>query len=267
MSTPRPWAKPLTAAVAALVTLASVLPAQASPPTVVYDALGDSFAAGLGAPEGYPTLIDGRMRIMLDDNVAVSGARLASLGAQLKEVGPETRLVTLSVGGNDVGWAEVVFLCAAHPDPTACPGVAFETNAAIAAAATAVGQAYGAVALAAPNAHVVVTGYPRLFSPEYGDLAGILEIPGFSVPFELTVEEQMLLNDLADQLNSVLKDQAEATGFQFVDVTKRFDGHGVNSDDPWITGVDSEVPLHPNANGQRAYAAALTSSINPGSFR
>lgn len=163
MSITRLGVKPLTAAaVAALVTLANVLPAQAGPSAVVYDALGDSFAAGTGAPEGYPTLIDGRTRIMLDDNVATSGARLASLGAQLTALGPETRLVTLSVGGNDVRWAEVVFLCAVHPDPAACPGVAFETNAAIAAAATAVGQAVGG--------HLHVGDGTLVFAGEFPDL-------------------------------------------------------------------------------------------------
>ena len=60
----------------------------------------------------------------------------------------------------------------------------------------------------------------------------------------------------------MIAERAAAYGFQFVDVTKRFDGHGVNSDEPWILGP-GPASFHPNPDGYEAYTAALTSQIVP----
>lgn len=54
---------------------------------------------------------------------------------------------------------------------------------------------------------------------------------------------------------------------QFVDVTKRFIGHGVNALDPWILGLTDPGLFHPTMSGYRAYAAAVTSAINPRDLR
>lgn len=56
-------------------------------------------------------------------------------------------------------------------------------------------------------------------------------------------------------------------GFQLVDVTERFVGHGVNAPEPWILGVADPGRFHPNLAGYRAYAAAVTSSVNPRDLR
>ena len=82
---------------------------------------------------------------------------------------------------------------------------------------------YAQVAEAAPGARVVVTGYPHLFSPKFGPYFGA------------STAEQQALNEGADQLNAVIADAAAHHGFQFVDVTRRFDGHGVNAPDPSIS--------------------------------
>lgn len=70
----------------------------------------------------------------------------------------------------------------------------------------------------------------------------------------------------ADLLNTVIATAAADHGFQFVDVTSRFDGHGANAPAAWILG-SGDAAFHPNLHSYRAYAAALTSQITPTSLQ
>lgn len=252
----------VTLSVVAMAATAA-LPASAAPNEVVYDALGDSYAAGSGASTAYAYVLDGRMKIALDDFAAVGGATVPTmLTGQLDALDPDTDLVTVSIGGNDIGWGDVVQACVAFDEPM-CQGAVAQTAQLIQTALPGLLHgAYSAVRTEAPDAHVVVTGYPRLFSPEFGDYA---PFPG--APLMLTVEEQQMLNDGADLLNQVTAGVAQQHGFQFVDVTRRFTGHGVNAPDAWLTDFSATVPLHPTDQGQHAYGVALTSQINPRSLR
>lgn len=259
------------AASALALAVTSALPATAAPPRVVYDALGDSYAAGYGVDpqRAYPNVLDGAMRITLDDFAAVSGATVASmLAGQLGTLDADTDLVTVSIGGNDVPWTAVVLACDATDDAN-CQYWLSQASLAIDGLLPGVlDSAYAGVRAAAPDAHVAVTGYPRLFSPEFGDYTGVVDFPPFGlVPFEVTVAEQQAMNDLADDLNAVVADRTAAHGFQYVDVTSRFDGHGVNSPRSWIGALDSAGPLHPTERGQHAYGVALRSELNPNDLR
>lgn len=255
-----------TLAVAAPLALAAG-PAQAAPPEYTYDALGDSYAAGFGlAPEqAHPSLLDGRMRIALDDVAAVAqGGTIEHLvEQQLGSLSSETDLVTLSVGGNNLPWTQVVLTCATQPDEV-CLGATTGVSGRVATQLPAgLATAYSFVKAAAPGAHVVVTGYPRLFSPEYGDYTGSVG----PLSFTISVAEQHAMNALADQLNTTIAQVAQASRVQYVDVATRFDGHGINAPDAWIGDADDPEALHPTAEGQRAYAAALTAAINPRDLR
>ena len=75
------------------------------------------------------------------------------------------------------------------------------------------------------------------------------------------------MNDGADLLNAVIADVAAQYGFQFVDVTSRFVGHGVNAPEPWVLGLSDPGRFHPNLDGYEAYAAAVTSQVNPRDLR
>lgn len=241
-------------------------PATAAPAPVVYDALGDSYGSGYGAPPyddacgrssaAYAHQIDGRMRIDLDDFAACAGATTGSLLAtQLEALDRETDLVTVSIGGNDIGWGDVVAACVGGSD-LQCAGALAQTTRVIENVLPGLLEAtYSQIAAAAPDAHVVVTGYPRLFSPKYG--AYYNASPG----------EQQAMNDGADLLNAVIADVAAEYGFQFVDVTDRFVGHGVNAPRPWVLGLDDPARFHPDPSGYKAYAAAVTSSVNPRDLR
>lgn len=257
------------AALALFIPSVALAPATAAPPApVVYDALGDSYASGFGLPpysdEGcsrsdgsYAAQIDGRMRIALDDYVACSGATTGDvLATQIDALDEDTDLVTISIGGNDILWAYAVVSCVGTEHDEQCAAGIEQSRSMIQNVLPGLlDTTYAAIREAAPNAHVVVTGYPRLFSPEFGDY------------LHASPAEQQAMNDGADLLNAVTAEMAAAHGFQFVDVTKRFIGHGLNADDPWIFDVSSPGLFHPNAAGQGAYAAAVTAALNPNDLR
>lgn len=261
-------------ALAALALAAtSALPANGAPQRFVYDALGDSFAAGSGAAapqdacgrndSAYPHVLDGRMRIALDDFAACGGATIPSmLATQLTALGAETDLVTVSIGGNDIGWSAAVTACLIGTEEQCAQAIQGTSQLIEQQLPAGLDTAYTQISAAAANAHVVVTGYPRLFSPEHGDF-----VPFPQLPAVISVAEQEMLNDGADLLNSVIAEVAAEHRFQFVDVTSRYTGHGVNAPDAWLTGLDQPVPLHPTAKGQHAYGVALRAQINPNSLR
>ncbi|MCK0111648.1 SGNH/GDSL hydrolase family protein [Ornithinimicrobium sp. F0845] len=270
----RPSARTTVSLAAAAVLLLPVaITATAAPRTFTYDAIGDSYAAGSGAPDGaaYPEVLDGRMRISLEDFAAVPGAHAEpggnGLDAQLGGLDADTDLVTLTIGGNDIPWSTTVTQCLLLDDAFCLQQIGAVEQEIRDDLPAILDEAYSGVADAAPNAHIAVTGYAHLFSPRFGDYEVPLN-PDFTMV--MSVAEQEAANDAADLLNQVIAGVAEDHGFEFVDVTKRFDGHGANSDEPFLHGVlpaDVGSSFHPNADGYRAYAAALTAAINPNELR
>lgn len=229
--------------------------------TVVYDALGDSYASGYGVPpydgacgrsaSAYAEQLNRRSGIDLDDFVACAGATTATLvsGGQLDALDAQTDLVTLTIGGNDIGWSSAVVACLAGTDPECAAATAATRSRITAQLPALLDSLYTQVARRAPHARIVVTGYPRLFSPYYGPYLGA------SAP------EQRALNDGANLLNKVIATAAKKHRFTFVDVTNRFRGHGVNAPHAWVTGPYDPAAFHPNADGYRAYTRAVAASL------
>ena len=106
------------------------------------------------------------------------------------------------------------------------------------------------VKAAAPNAKIVVTGYPYLYDPVPLDPAD---------PMSVFIYQA---TQLADGLNASIY-RAAGTDATYVDVTAAFAGHGINSktNQPWInldfTNLGSPDNFHPNAEGYEAYFASL----------
>ncbi|WP_028045538.1 SGNH/GDSL hydrolase family protein [Cellulomonas sp. URHE0023] len=250
----------LVAATALVGSVATAAPA--APSRVVYDALGDSYASGYGVPpyadcgrsqSAYAVQLDGRQRLRLDDFVACAGATTSSLvtGGQLTALDADTDLVTLTIGGNDIGWSGAVTACLGDTDAQCSGAVAIVDGRITSELPALLDAVYAKVAEAAPNAHVVVTGYPRLFSPEYGAYLAA------------SSAELGALNAAADTLDAVIAAAATRADFQYVDVRKRFDGHGANSPDAWILGPTDPGAFHPTVEGYKAYTAAVNSALGP----
>ncbi|MBG6216214.1 lysophospholipase L1-like esterase [Arthrobacter sp. CAN_A6] len=283
-----------------LFTTAGVGPAAAhSPKLVDYVALGDSYASGFGArpdggasagsygfcgrsPLGLPGLLDARNKIELVGDATCAGAfvsvneahpsvdlpqQVATLeGARL--LNKRTDLVTVSAGGNDVGFGGVASICFEVPatpgDVTridgACEGAISAATSALPALAETLEILYDQIDDAAPKATVVVTGYPHLFSPESGGL-GLLSA------------NAVRFNAATDAVNEVIEESAEDEKFIYVDTVEKFTGHGIGSPEPWIkfSGLGEPDDLHPTAEGyELGYLAAVQERVDltkPGKVR
>lgn len=267
--------RPVFAASLATVVLAfaglATAPAQAAKPPVpplAYVALGDSYAAGQGAepyldscrrsPSSYPALADASKWVRLVQNAACEGASADDVVAdQLKRLSPDTDVVTLTVGGNNLDLPGLVLACSTSND--ACLAALGEREAILTQAlidpassplVADLAATIQAIQTKAPNATIYVTGYPLLFDPAF---------PNPALAFGV--------NSLTVMLNMVIENVAEAKGATYVDVTGAFAGHGIGSGEPWFNfdpfnPLDDES-LHPNAAGYVAYYTALA---NAGAF-
>src|SRR5215204_2559167 len=228
-----------------------------------YVALGDSYGAGQGggdyingcleSPNGYPYLLDHRRRIDLRDNVACTGATTTTVAStQLSALTEETELVTLTVGAADLGLSTVLTACTAvPPTPVECQAAIANAQAQLGALFVSLTNLYALVEDAAPNALIVVTGYPYLFEPPAEgdpDAAIITAINNAITALNATIQQAVAAAQTAD-INII-----------YVDVTEEFAGHGIGSTQPFIhaTGPDA---YHPNAAGYRAYAKAIFAAI------
>lgn len=259
----------LAAGLAAVaMTLGSAAPAEAAE-KIRYVALGDSYASGQGAgpyadscfrsEAAYSELADEMRSVKLVRNVACSGNTTQDVvDTQLRRLSKNTDLVTITAGGNNLRVGDLFRYCgAAILDLTASP----LCDRAAAFAATEIGSRRLAadvaamirsVKAAAPNARVVVTGYPYLYDPVTA---------GGNDPVSPFLARA---TELVDGLNGSIAAAARAEGAHYVDVRAAFAGHGINSADPWIT-LDLAQPssadnFHPNADGYGAYFAALTAA-------
>ncbi len=260
--------RPVVAASLTVVVLALVLvpgSARAASPRLV--ALGDSYASGVGtrsydsssgacqrSPYAYPVLDAARIGASLSF-VACSGATTTSVqDNQLGTLSATTTLVTLTVGGNDAGFSSVLTECAQPWWSSDCNGAIDEAQAFI--TATLPGRLktlYTAIRTAAPNAHVVVVGYPRIFNGEDCN-AGTWFSPS----------EETRLNQTADQLDAAIKKRASAHSYAFVDPRSAFAGHAVCDNPEWINGLSNPLSesYHPNRTGQAGYADLVDDYLN-----
>jgi lysophospholipase L1-like esterase len=245
--------------------LVTAVPASAAPESLDYAALGDSYSSGVGAPgqtgacsqspNAYGPLWARKNSATLTF-AACAGATTDTLRAsQLSALDDGTDLVTLTIGGNDVGFAPAVITCTIATD-AGCQAVVNTALAVLKGTMPAKFDAtYDDIREAAPNADVVVLGYPILFD----ETAPSCGVAGLSIP------KRKALNRGASELNAVIKSRSQAAGFTYADVTDEFAGHGACAASPWInalTAIPATDSFHPNANGYRlGYLPGLESAL------
>ncbi|MGN7979426.1 SGNH/GDSL hydrolase family protein [Microbacterium sp. 22195] len=224
--------------------------------SVTYSALGDSYAAGQGAgsylnttcyvsSKGYPVLIDASRTITLNSEPACSGdSSLDVVSRQVALVPVTTARVTLTVGGNDLGFSTVMQDCFVLVSRTACDADLATANSMISGGtiASRITAAVTAIRTRAPGAKVIVTGYPRLFAPT------------------VTRPYAQQVNTSTTALNAAIRTGATAAGAVYVDVEAAFADHGIGSASPWINDwnwFDFSAGFHPNASGYVAYQGRI----------
>jgi hypothetical protein len=219
-----------------------------------YVALGDSYSSGVGAgsyisssgdckrsTKAYPYLWAAANSPSSFTFAACSGARTDEvLAGQLSSLGAGTGLVSLSVGGNDAGFADVMTTCVLQSD-SACIS---RINTARAYVDTTLpgklDSVYTAIRNRAPSARVVVLGYPTFYKLGTSCLG-------------LSETKRAAINQASDHLNSAIARRAAAHGFTFGDVRTTFTGHEICSGSSWLHSVNwlnIGDSYHPTANGQ-----------------
>lgn len=252
------------AALAAVASTMTLSPAFADSSGVAgssYVALGDSYASGEGggnyyddgtscdrSPASYPSGVSQAQGMDLDLQ-ACSGAVINDLTGQFGALGAETELVTVSVGGNDIGFAPVITDCAKPAWWGDC-GAAVDEAEQIATDSlpARLDQTYATIAAKAPHATVVVTGYPRLFNGEDCSAATFF-----------SAGDMERLNGAADTLDGVTRAAAARAGFGYVDVRDEFEGHQVCDDPEWVHNLSVRIAnsFHPKPAGHAAYATEV----------
>lgn len=225
----------------------------------------------------YPHLVAAALALDLTD-VTYSGATSANIlgepqhGAapQIAALRGDEALVTITIGGNDIGYVPVL-LAASLPrvvrrlpligaglrnllDPSARDDALGQ----LAGSLRAVGEA---VRTRAPQARVLFVDYLTLLPP-----AGEPAPP-------LATRDAELGRHLAARLQDVTKDAAAATGCELVAAADASRDHHAWSARPWTVGARlplpalfwrSPAPFHPNAAGMAAVADLVVHRVRSG---
>ncbi len=163
----------------------------------------------------------------------------------------DTDIVTLTIGGNDIGFGNLIINCAGSYSPN-CKTEVDETDRKIHEELPAkLDKAYAAIKSRAPGARVVVLGYGKFFSTNLS-CAGAEGI---------SAEEAGWANDLTDNLDAVIRGRATAAGFAYQSSISRFTGHAICSADPYVNGKNWSVAdmYHPTRSG---HANGLTPLVH-----
>ncbi|MEP7020194.1 MAG: SGNH/GDSL hydrolase family protein [Pseudonocardiales bacterium] len=249
----------------AILTLMLGLAVPASAAGANYVALGDSYSSGVGAgsyitssgscdrsTKAYPSLWAAAHAPASFAFVACSGAKSTDVTAnQLSALSTNTTLVSISVGGNDVGFAGVMADCNLYGTTTCVNEVNAAENVARTQLPGWLNTVYSQIRTRAPNARVVVLSYPRFY-----DLSAWW-CPG------LSGTSRSKINEGADVLDGVTKTAAANAGFSFADVRAAFaNGHEICDYNKWLHSIDwtnISQSYHPNADGQSGgYLPAFT---------
>jgi len=280
--------------VAAGAAVAATLPAVARAASLHpnYVALGDSYTAGpliplfeqpygcLKSSNNYPHFVAAKLGIELRD-VSCSGAETDDMfepqgvtpgpnPPQLDALDEGTTIVTLGIGGNDIGFSSIAQDCITiDPSKTPCQDTYVvdgrdEISRRIERTAPKVARVLQAIHERAPNARVFVVDYLPIF-PEHASPPcwPLLPISSGDLPYVRAKQKE---------LNAMLATQAAANDATFVDSYDASIGHDA-CEPPGIRWVEPLVPaspaapIHPNLLGEKAYAAVVLDAIagqNPG---
>lgn len=254
-----------------------------------YVALGSSFASGPGiepiidascsrSANNYPHLVAGQLGLDLVD-VTAGGAAIpdvltrpqallagGTVPPQVQAVAPDTDLVTVTAGGNDVDYLLTLMRCSHLAVPDAVPAAmrAFlgfpvapaAVDAALDALPAKLAGLVSAVRTRAPRARVVLVDYLTVV-PDRADSA-------------LPVSEQhrRLCAGIARRLEEATAVAAARAGAELVAASQISRDHAVGAAQPWVTGWEfGDVltggiwPYHPNAAGMRAVAGAVVERL------
>lgn len=262
-------------------------------PAATYVAIGDSYASGEGtgsyfaatdrprsqgaaaprnlcrrSPIAYPYLVLGALERRGDEpalrDVACSGATTGDLldhwqftdtPPQVEALDPVVRVITIQVGGNDLGFGAVLDRCVdvkiVHERTPCAEDVRSRVATESATVAGALDRAFGAVRLRAPNATVLVLGYPLIFELDE------LPIGTKKRCAHVRRDDVIAIIEANVALNRLVEDAASRLGLTFLPLDRLFDDHGLcGRSDDWINGMTLDLP-------RRSERTISTESVSP----
>jgi lysophospholipase L1-like esterase len=243
-----------------------------------YVALGDSYSAGEGIGGGYDAGTDtdtdhchrsskAYPQLLKDDGyVAGNVEHVACSGAELKYLKEPNKvcrrsnctepaqdqasylqdhsadLVTLTFGGNNLGFQDVLTKCIQGGDQ-ACVGQAGAIVKNVSDLRSQLITALKHIHDLAPNAKIIVVGYPGLFVPGSSYQYDVrLSLLGPAVPLPtttpLTQVATSFLSQMATDIDGVYAGAVSDSGVAtYISSLQAFSGHESNSSDPWINDL------------------------------
>ena len=249
----------LTAAVLAVAAIGVAAAAAGN-----YTALGDSYSSGVGTGSytldsnckrsvyAYPVLWTQKHAGTSLSFVACSGAKTSDiLASQIQAVTSTTSLVTMTIGGNDIGFASLIYQCTLSNCSAALDATRANLEATVGAA---LDNVYNTVkSRAAFGATIIVLGYPRVFSG-----AGCFGTLGISAT------EEAKANALSDALDQVIAAHAAADGVTYQSAIGSWTGHAVCSSGAWLNGLNlfnTGESYHPNKAGHTSGYLPLVTAV------
>lgn len=267
--------------VAVAVVVAGLAPTLPREPTYTrYVAFGDSFtaapyvpvtdlAAGCLRSDGnYPSQVARTLRVAVFEDRSCTGAQVGDLAGsqrtrlgltvppQLAALTPDTDLVTVGLGFNNgrlygriaSRCRQLTGVCRLADERPLLESIVQQLAADLTGALVDIKER-------APQARVLLVGYPRMLPPQ-GDC---LALPRFRP------EDRETFRDLNADLNAQMELAARVADVEFVDFYARSFGHDVCAPRPWVEGRNGDdgraAALHPLPAGQRALAELVTSTL------
>ena len=279
-----------------VVPLLAVLGLTACEPPDSYVALGDSYTAGPGitpqdpfmpgcirSEANYPNLIAPDLGLPRFWDVSCSGAETEDMFAtqnvdpnpdnppQLDALDRNTQVVTLGIGGNDIGFSSIAEKCVelavkSRFQGSPCKdhftaGGTDQLAARIAALTPDLNRVIDAVQSRSPEADVFIRGYPAIL-PETTEL---FELCQPTMPIAKG-DVAYLRDSVQKRLNATIRDATLAQGEVYVDMYTPSIGHdackppAVRWVEPLVPGSDA-APVHPNRPGMEGMAEVMRSAM------
>jgi lysophospholipase L1-like esterase len=244
-----------------------------------YVALGDSYSSGEGVPsfippsdedgchrsyDAYPAYLAATVpALRLDAFVACSGAKTTDVEEEFKEevsqlysLGSDTKVVTITIGGNDIGFGGFAEECVISTCDSSSPAYEYSMEQIATYLPEKLENTYRLIHEYAESAEVFVVGYPQVVSetePECGVI--------------FAKSEEQASREVVTALDEVIQKEAEAAEGKFVYVNpdaegSPFIGHElcVEEAESYFNGFyfpETEYSFHPNERGQQAYAELI----------
>jgi lysophospholipase L1-like esterase len=227
------------------------IPARAAS-AVNYVALGDSYSSGVGAgsetgscdqsPNAYPALWAAANSPASFTFAACSGATTTGvIDSQLSSLSSSTTLVSVTAGGNDVGFSSIMETCVLESTSACESAVSAAEEYANTTLPGKLGTMLADIRSAAPNAKIIVLGYPDFYD---------LSVP---ICLGLSSADHAALDNGINDLDGVIQVAAENNDDTFADVRPQFSGHELCDGAGWLNSITLPIDdsYHPTATGQK----------------